>query len=368
MNPAESIGVLLMTYGSPETLDDVPEYMTSVRGGRPPEEGLVAEFTRRYRLIGGSPLTRITRDQATALQAELTRRHPGGPRFCAGIGMRFAPPHVAEGVATLVEAGIDRLIAIVMSPQYSPIIMGGYVDAVIAALQELERPLPVSIPGSWHTQPRFLQAIAQRVQEALAGFPDGVRDEVQVLLTAHSMPRRVVANEPVYIAQLKQTARRVAELVGLPSERWGFCYQSAGHTPEEWLKPDFADVMPLLAAAGQRHVLIAPIQFLADHLEILYDIEVGAREQAEEHGLSFARIASLNTSPLFIAALADVVEMELARPAGEAPRTEAPLALRSDDCASLVAPLASPACGDAAAPAYRGGVRPTHGGTSAAGA
>src|SRR5207249_5648405 len=122
------------------------------------------------------------------------------------------------------------------------------------------------------------------------------------------------------IHNLKETAAAVAEQAGLAPDRWMFCYQSAGHTPEEWLKPDFADLMPELKMAGHTHVLIAPIQFLADHLEILYDIEIGAREQAEEHGLSFARIASLNTSPLFIAALADVVEMELARPAGEAPQ------------------------------------------------
>ena len=121
------------------------------------------------------------------------------------------------------------------------------------------------------------------------------------------MPKRVIENEPDYINHLKETATAVAKLVGLPDDRWMFCYQSAGHTPEEWLKPDFADVMPELQKAGETHVLIAPVQFLADHLEILYDIEVGAREQAEEHGIQFSRIESLNTSPLFIKALASVV-------------------------------------------------------------
>jgi ferrochelatase len=121
------------------------------------------------------------------------------------------------------------------------------------------------------------------------------------------MPKRVIEKEPDYIYCLKETAAAVADVVGLSAERWMFCYQSAGHTPEEWLKPDFADVMPELKAAGHTHVLIAPIQFLADHLEILYDIEIGAREQAEAAGIVFARTESLNTSPLFIKALAAVV-------------------------------------------------------------
>src|SRR2546423_13990109 len=282
--------------------------------------------------------------------------------------MRFSPPLIAD-VAEEAATGAHELVGVIMSPQYSPIIMSGYLNTLEEAFANFQRDdLELKIARDWPLQPFFLQAIAERVRQALARFPPGGGERVPVLLTAHSMPKRVIEREPDYINHLKETAAAVAELVGLPRERWMFCYQSAGHTPEEWLKPDFADVMPLLAAAGQRHVLIAPIQFLADHLEILYDIEVGAREQAEEHGLSFARIASLNTSPLVIAALADVVELELARPAGEAPRTEVPLALRSDAFASLVAPLASPACGAPAAPAYRGGVRPTHGGTSAAGA
>ncbi len=307
----ETIGVLLMTYGSPATLDDIPVYMRNVRGGREPEEELVREFRRRYHLIGGSPLLRITREQAAALQEELNRRHPDGPRFQAGAGMRFAPPFIKD-VVPEVAAGADQLVGIIMSPQYSPIIMSGYVRTLQDAVANLHRDdLQLKIAGDWHLQPLFLQALAERVRQALDRFPPGVRERVPVLLTAHSMPKRVVENEPDYINHLKETATRVAEMVGLPPERWMFCYQSAGHTPEEWLKPDFADVMPELRAAGYTHVLIAPVQFLADHLEILYDIEIGAREQAERHGIVFARTASLNTAPLFIGALADVVEQQL---------------------------------------------------------
>lgn len=305
------VGVILMTYGSPATLDDIPVYMKNVRGGRAPEEELVTEFRRRYDLIGGSPLLRITREQAAALQEELNHQHPDGPSFHVVAGMRFAPPFIAD-VLPEAAAGAQQLIGVIMSPQYSPIIMSGYVRTLEDAVEELHRnDLELKIVEDWHLQPYFLQALAERVQEALNRFPPDVRDRVPVLLTAHSMPKRVVEKEPGYIDALKETAAAIAEMVGLPPERWMFCYQSAGHTPEEWLKPDFADIMPELQAAGQTHVLIAPVQFLADHLEILYDIEIGAREQAEEHGIVFARTESLNTSPLFIKALAEVVNDRL---------------------------------------------------------
>ncbi len=306
MHNESPVGVILMTYGSPSTLDDIPAYLQNIRGGNPASEALITEFRRRYGLIGGSPLLRITRQQAAALQEELNGYN--GSRFRVVAGMRFAPPYIADVISEAV-SGAQQLIGVIMSPQYSPIIMGGYVRALDSAVAGLGRnDLELRIAGAWHLQPYFLQALAERVQQALMRFPPEVRERVPVLLTAHSMPKRVVEKEPDYIDSLKETAAAVAGLVDLPPERWMFCYQSAGHTPEEWLKPDFADVMPELRAAGHTHVLIAPVQFLADHLEILYDIEIGAREQAEAAGIQFARTESLNTSPLFIKALAAVVQ------------------------------------------------------------
>ncbi|QBD79613.1 ferrochelatase [Ktedonosporobacter rubrisoli] len=307
------IGVMLMTYGSPATLDDIPVYLKHVYGGREASPEVIAEFRRRYDLIGGSPLLRITREQAAALEAELNHESSDGTTYHVTAGMRFAPPFIAD---VLPEAAKDAqaLVGIIMSPQYSPIIMSGYVRTLHEAVEDLGRQdLQLQIAEDWHLQPYFLQALAERVHQALERFPADVREKVPVLLTAHSMPKRVVEKEPDYIQALKDTATAIAKLVGLPDERWMFCYQSAGHTPEEWLKPDFADVMPELHEKGYEHVLIAPVQFLADHLEILYDIEVGAREQAEEHGIFFARTESLNTSPLFIKALAQVVKETLAR-------------------------------------------------------
>lgn len=308
------VGVMLMTYGSPATLEDIPIYLKHVYGGRSASPEIITEFRRRYDLIGGSPLLRITREQAVALQEELNSESSDGTTYHVVAGMRFAPPFI-EDVVPEAAAGAQSLVGIIMSPQYSPIIMKGYVRTLEDAVADLHRDdLPLKIATDWHLQPYFLQALAERVEQALDRFPAEIRERVPVLLTAHSMPKRVIENEPNYINDLKETAATVAKMVNLPAERWMFCYQSAGHTPEEWLKPDFADVMPELKQAGHTHVLIAPVQFLADHLEILYDIEIGAREQAEEHDIQFARIESLNTSPLFIKALAQVVKETQAQP------------------------------------------------------
>src|SRR2546421_3163636 len=209
------VGVMLMTYGPPTTLDDIPTYLKNVRGGRAADEALITEFQRRYRLIGGSPLLRITREQAVALQAELNRQHPNGPLFHVVAGMRFAPPFIAD-VVPEAAAHAQQLIGIIMSPQYSPIIMSGYVRTLEDAVADLHRDdLDLRIAHDWHLQPFFLQALAERVQQALNRFPPEVRERVPVLLTAHSMPKRVVEKEPNYINHLKETAARIAEMVGL---------------------------------------------------------------------------------------------------------------------------------------------------------
>jgi len=258
-------------------------------------------------------LLRITREQAEALQEELNSESTDGKTYTVNAGMRFSPPFIAD-LTPQIATDAQKLVGIIMSPQYSPIIMRGYINTLEKAVADLHRDdLKLAISRDWHMQPYFLEALAERVRQTLDRFPAEIRDSVPVLLTAHSMPKPVIEREPDYINNLKETAAAVAKKVGLADDRWMFCYQSAGHTPEEWLKPDFADVMPELQKAGKTHVLIAPVQFLADHLEILYDIEVGAREQAEEHGIEFARIESLNTSPLFIKALAAVVKETMNR-------------------------------------------------------
>jgi ferrochelatase len=294
-------GVLLMTYGSPTSLERerVREYLARIRGGREPDPELVDEFTRRYQVIGGSPLIEITRGQAAALASSL-----GCP---VEIGMRFSEPSIVAGLSALVGSGVTTVAAIVLSPQYSPLLMSGYATAIEAARAALGDTAPaVTVAGAWHEEPAFIAALAHRVTDALDRLPPEPRESVSVLMTAHSLPRRVAEQEPAYLAQLRATAEAVAAAAGLSDRQWSFCWQSAGHEPGEWMKPDFADLLPQIAAAGGRSVLVVPVQFLADHLEILYDVDIGAREQAEACGLDFQRIDSLNVDPGLVEALAAV--------------------------------------------------------------
>jgi protoporphyrin/coproporphyrin ferrochelatase len=295
-------GVVLMSYGSPRDLDDVGAYITRVRGGREPSPDLLAEFRRRYERIGMSPLIDITRQQADGLQSAL------GDDFVVETGMRFSEPSIATAIQRLRARGVQRLLGLILSPQYSPILMGGYVQTLESAADGL----PTRVVDSWHLNPAVIDVLAARIRAALARFPLARRKKVPVLLTAHSLPKRVVDREPDYLEQLKDTAQAVAAAADLAPERWSFVYQSAGHTPEEWLKPDMLDVLPQLAAAGHREVVVAPVQFLADHLETLYDVDVAGREQALAAGFeSFARVPAPNASPDFIAALVSVVRGEL---------------------------------------------------------
>jgi protoporphyrin/coproporphyrin ferrochelatase len=301
------IGVLLMTYGSPSNVEEMPAYLRSIRGGREASPELLAEFVRRYELIGWSPLVRITRAQAAALQQLLDATGPG--RYLVEVGMLHSEPGIAGAVRRLVEAGAEQVLGIVLSPQYSSIIMGRYNRTLEEAAAALGPNGRVSVAGAWHLLPEFVDALAERTVQALAALPGGGHD-VPVLLTAHSLPKPVVDREPGYVVQLTDTAEAIAKRVGLDQERWRFAYQSAGHTPEEWLRPDLKELLPGLRDAGHRAVLVVPVQFLADHLEILYDLDVAARQEAEEVGIAFHRIELPNTQPAFIRALAEVVHRE----------------------------------------------------------
>ena len=296
----EQPGVLLMTYGSPASLDreDIRAYLARVRRGREPDPQLVDEFTRRYRVNGGSPLVEITRAQAGAVADSL-----GWP---VEVGMRFSEPSIAVGLRALAHAGVTSVAAIILSPQYSPLLMSGYGRAIDDARGTLDRAPDVVVAGPWHEESAFIGALARRLAEALDSLPSDDREAVRVLMTAHSLPKRIAEQEPDYIAQLRATAGAVAAAAGLSEEEWTFCWQSAGHEPGEWMKPDFADLMPEIAASGGRSVLVVPVQFLADHLEILYDVDIGARQQAERCGLTFQRIESLNADRDLAVALAAV--------------------------------------------------------------
>jgi len=283
-------GVILMTYGAPAGDHDVAAYLGRVRGREPAPE-LVTEMRRRYRLVGGSPLVGIARAQAEALERVL------GADYRVRAGMRFSEPAIEAVVAALVADGATRIVGVPMSPQWSDRLMSGYERAVADSSS-----VPFAIARSWWCAPSFVASIAGAVRESLSELA-GVSPSI--VLTAHSLPRRVFEAEPAYVEELRETARAVASEAGV--ERWSFAYQSAGHTAEEWLRPDLVDLFPSLAADGVTDVLVVPVQFLADHLEVLYDLDIAAAAQAREAGLRYHRIAMPNTRPDFIGALAAVV-------------------------------------------------------------
>lgn len=285
------LGVLLMAHGTPSSLDDMPEYLRLVRGGRPPSDELVAAMRANYAAIGGrSPLTDITNAQAAALRARL------GPEILVAVGMRNWHPLIKQGLGELAAAGVTRVVGIPMAPQFSTLSVQKYVDAATAALPD---GLRFDAVPSYHEHPLLLDAFAERVRDAKPK-PDEL-----IVFTAHSLPRRVIDAGDPYAAQVKATARGVAERIG--ATRFAIAYQSAGRTPEPWIGPDIGELIDERSGTGTRKFLIVPIGFVCDHTEILFDLDVQAARTAREFATSLRRTESLNTSPTFIALLEDLV-------------------------------------------------------------
>ena len=296
----DRIGVLLMAHGTPASLEEMPEYLRLVRGGRPPSAELVEEMRHNYAAIGGqSPLTEITHQQGRALQALLDDR--GVPALVA-VGMRNWHPLIADVMPTLVDAEVSRVFGIPLAPQYSSLSVQKYIAAAETALPSHVR---FSCVQSFHDDPLLIQAFAERVREAAP------RSDEEVAFTAHSLPARVIDEGDPYANQVATTADAVARSCGLA--HYQRAWQSAGRTPEPWLDPDLSDLIRQRAAAGTNAFLVVPVGFVCDHTEILFDIDVQAAAVANDVGVSLRRTASLNTSPTFIRALADLVERELAR-------------------------------------------------------
>jgi len=297
-----------MAYGGPERLEDVEPFLHDVRGGRPTPPELVEEIRGRYAAIGGgSPLLAITRAQAAALEAELNRA--GDADWQTFVGMRHWHPFIRDAVGEIAAAGHRRLVALCLAPQYSRMSIGAYVARLDEALAALDDPPEVSRVESWHDHPCFLDAVAEKVAAALARLPVPP-PEAHVVFTAHSLPRRILDAGDPYDDQLRATARGVADRAtaraGAPFP-WTFCYQSVAAGAADWLGPEVTDVVADLARAGHRHLLAAPIGFVSDHVEVLYDLDVEARAAAERHDAHLHRTESLNTTPRFIEALASVV-------------------------------------------------------------
>jgi ferrochelatase len=284
--------VVLMAYGSPGRIEDIRAYLEDIREGRPVSDEAVGELTERYRRIGGrSPLDEITERQRAGSEGEL-----GMP---VHVGMKHWRPRIAEAVSAALAGGAERVVGIVLAPHYSALSIAGYRERLEAALDGRAE---LRFVESWHDHEPFLDVLAGRVRGS----------EAHVVFTAHSLPQRILAMGDPYRDQLLETSRLVAERAGI--ERWSFAFQSASETGEPWLGPDILEELDALYEQGVRNVLVCPVGFVSDHLEILWDLDVEARGRAAELGLRLERIESLNDDPAFIRALAELARQALRVP------------------------------------------------------
>jgi ferrochelatase len=286
--------VLLMAYGSPERLEDVPAYYADIRGGRPIRPELLEDLVERYRRLGidrSSPLNAVTEKTRSALEVEL-----GLPVF---TGMKHWTPRIAEAVERALSAGATTIVGLVLAPHYSRLSIAGYRDQLEAALAGRAE---LRFVESWHDEPGFVELLADRVRGT----------DAHVVFTAHSLPERILSEGDPYEDQLLETSRLVAERAGL--DDWSFSFQSESQTGEPWLGPDILDHLDALKARGVERVLVCPVGFVADHLEIKWDLDHEAVERAQELGLEFARIEMPNAEPAFVRVLAGLVRQELPLP------------------------------------------------------
>jgi ferrochelatase len=295
--------VLLLAHGAPERLEDVEAYLGCVRGGRPTPPGLIQEVRERYRQIGGgSPLLAQTRRQAQALQLRLASDGFPVPVY---FGMRNWHPFIRETMEQIQADRVERMVAICLAPQYSKLSVGFYFRRTQEAKRELGLQSEIVWTKSFHDHSLLIEAFCERLRPLAPGR--------KVLFTAHSLPERILENADPYDAETRATAAAVAARLQLPD--WDFAYQSQGMTEERWLGPTVESRLDQYAAQGLPELVLAPIGFVSDHVEILYDVDILFRNYAHQRAITLNRPESLNDSPTFIAALAQVAERKLAAPA-----------------------------------------------------
>jgi ferrochelatase len=298
----ESLGILLLSFGSARDDVDIPTFLERIRHGRPAPPELIDDLRARYRRVGGSPLVDITTAQAAALQERLDPAASGAVLVLPA--MLYSDPEVETAVAELVGRGVTTIVGVPLAPQQSPH-SAAYFTTLERAVSEMPG-VSSRMAGPWHLQPDFIRTLADHLQSCLAQLDEAERETAQILFTAHSLPCRVPGVDR-YAEQVEQTASTLADRVGVSRSGWEVVFQSRSGPSNDWLGPDILDVVSGLPARGTRAVIAAPVQFCADHLEVLFDLDVATRERAEALGLRYLRPASLNTAPGFIDALADVV-------------------------------------------------------------
>jgi ferrochelatase len=298
-------GVLVMAYGTPTTPSDVEAYYTRIRHGRPPTPELLADLVRRYDAIGGaSPLAQRTADQVKGIAAALEREVPG--EFDVRFGSKYEPPMLEATAASFRDDGFTKVVGLVLAPHSSSMSTVQYMQRAKEALGNAVDFVEIA---EWYEAPGFLELIGTRVNEALATIPLDRRATTEVIFSAHSLPEKILASNDSYPDQLRDSARRAAELAGV--EAWDIAWQSAGRTADPWIGPDILTVLRAKRDSGVTDVVSCPIGFVADHLEVLFDIDIEAMAGAHEIGLNLVRTASLNDDPKFTEILATVVRNAL---------------------------------------------------------
>jgi ferrochelatase len=288
-------GLLVMAYGTASGPDDVERYYTDIRGGRTPAPERLQELKERYAAIGNTfPLDRITREQASALEKELG--------FKTFVGYKHSRPYVGDAVMQMASDGINEAVGIVMAPHYSGMSIGSYIER---ARKEQPESMELTFIESWHVHPAFVGVLESRVQDARSQLDPDARGNDLVIFSAHSLPERIVAEGDPYPDQLRETAEVVARQAGV--ERFATGWQSAGRTEEPWLGPPLEELVTKAAADGHTAVVVCPCGFTADHLEVLYDVDIEAKHAADKAGIPLVRTRSMNAEPDFIAAVAAVV-------------------------------------------------------------
>lgn len=293
---------MLMAYGGPDSLDDVRPYLMDVRNYRPTSDHIVDEITERYRQIGGrSPILELTNAEAAGIERELNATAGDGERWKVWVAMRHWHPFIKDVMAHMAEAGVTRTIGLVMAPHYSRMSIGAYYKRVEAA----ESPIEVAEISNWNMLPGYLDALTDRIQSALFRFPEDVRATVPVIFTAHSLPERIREWDDPYERELQATVSALRER--FPDQPSEWAYQSAAMTPDPWLGPDASEVISRLHGEGVRNVLICPVGFVCEHVEILFDIDVEFTRHANSLGMRLERIDMLNDHPAMLTGLAGLV-------------------------------------------------------------
>lgn len=294
--------LLIMAYGGPDTMEDVRPYLLDVRHQRPTSEEIFEEVEARYKLIGGrSPIKELTEAQAAGIEKHLNEQAEDGESWTVSVGMRHWFPYIAEIVTDLKAKGVERIVTLVMAPHFSSMSIGAYNKAVAAAAGDME----VASIDRWNLMPGFLDALTERVTAALEKFPEDIRNSVPIIYTAHSLPERIREFNDPYESDLNATYEAMKSRFPSHPSHWAF--QSAAMTKDPWLGPDASEPIAQINAEGGKHVLIVPVGFVCDHVEILFDIDVEFKDQANDLGMQLERIEMVNDSPTLTSGLADLV-------------------------------------------------------------